>query len=285
MFLFVAAQDRDVILFSHQYHVLEEEMACADCHTTVGESTTGSDNLLPAMEVCADCHDVDDESGCNQCHNNVEQASTAARITDYNQLFSHEKHLSADLECSTCHGEVEEIGINKHLKIPDMIKCMDCHQNKVVSTECRTCHTSDERIKPANHDLAFMETHGDIASNFVSTMGKNCATCHKTEFCQDCHEGENLNRFSHPLNFEFTHALSAQGKERNCFTCHENRDFCSSCHLSNNVLPYNHTAGWTNQIDGDGGRHRIEAMIDLENCMSCHEHNADQICQQCHNNN
>lgn len=283
VFLIVFAQDKDTILFPHQYHVEEEEIDCATCHA-VDKSTSGTDNLLPAMEVCADCHDVDDESNCNMCHSNVEEAGTSPHITNYSTLFSHEKHIAADLECTTCHGEVTDIGIGQHMQLPGMVACMDCHQSKQVSTDCSTCHAPNERIKPLSHDLAFIRTHGNVATTFSSktSMGKDCATCHKTDFCQDCHEGENIERFSHPLNFEFTHALAAQGKERNCYTCHEDREFCSSCHLSNNVLPYNHTAGWTNNIPGDGGRHKIEAMIDLDNCMTCHEHNADQVCQQCH---
>lgn len=283
MFLFIAAQDADLLLFSHEYHVEEEEMACADCHA-VSESKSGTDNLLPAMDVCADCHDVEDEDNCNQCHSNIESAGIATRTIEYSPLFSHQTHMNAELECATCHGEVAGIELGRHMAIPDMMQCMDCHHSKDVENECATCHAPGERIKPLNHDLVFIETHGDISANFVSVMGKNCATCHKTEFCQDCHEGENVERLTHPLNFEFTHALSAQGKERNCFTCHEDRDYCSSCHIENNVLPYNHVAGWTNTIPGDGGRHRIEAMIDLENCMSCHENNADQICGQCHTN-
>ncbi len=105
-------------------------------------------------------------------------------------------------------------------------------------------------------------------------------TCHQQSFCQDCHEGDNLDRLTHPHNFEFTHALAAQGKERECAVCHTQRSFCIDCHRDNLVLPHNHPSGWTNQIDG--GRHRLEAMSDLENCMACHEQNADQICQPCH---
>lgn len=285
MFLVLAAQEKDTLLFSHKYHVMEEEMECADCHA-VDQSITGMDNLLPAKEVCADCHDVNDEESCNTCHSSVTSASGTVGITEYSQLFSHETHVQANLECAACHGDVAQIDMGDHFEIPDMMECMDCHQTQTVANECLTCHTPEERLKPLNHDLAFLKTHGNIASNsaFSVHLQKDCATCHKTQFCQDCHEGENIDRFVHPLNFEFTHALSAQGREKNCFTCHDNREYCSSCHLSNDILPHNHTAGWTNNIPGDGGRHKIEAMIDLENCMSCHDHNADQICQQCHTN-
>ena len=85
-----------------------------------------------------------------------------------------------------------------------------------------------------------------------------------------------------PLNYQFTHALEAQGKESECSACHTERSFCIECHRDNNILPHNHTAGWINTIDG--GRHKTEAEIDLESCMACHEQNADQICQPCHDN-
>lgn len=282
MLLILTAQDKETLLFSHQYHVIEEEMSCSDCHS-VDESATGLDNLLPAKDICADCHNVNDESSCNQCHSNVEAATNAVRIDKYSPLFSHEKHVAAKLECVTCHGKVDDIGISQHLELPDMIDCMDCHQNTIVANDCQTCHNADERIKPLNHDLAFMKTHGNIASNFVPTMGKDCATCHKTDFCQDCHEGENIDRFAHPLNFEFTHALTAQGREKNCFTCHEDREFCSSCHSDLRIYPHDHQrAGWI--IGTDGGQHKIAAMIDLESCMSCHEGNTEENCQQCHTN-
>lgn len=284
-FVILVAQEKDRLLFSHQYHVEEEGIECIDCHAA-DESVTGSDNLIPEMDVCGDCHDLDDEENCDPCHANPDDPSEANRITEYNQLFSHQKHINASLECITCHGNVANTGIDQHLNIPKMTECMDCHETKTVSVDCQTCHTSEERLKPLSHDLAFSRTHGTVAKNFASEtqIGKDCNTCHKNDFCQDCHEGENTDRFTHPLNFEFTHSLSAQGKEKNCFTCHEDRAFCSSCHIDAfNIWPRNHQrAGWTNTADG--GQHRIEALIDLESCMSCHENNAEEKCQQCHNN-
>ncbi|MCP4411179.1 MAG: cytochrome c3 family protein [Gammaproteobacteria bacterium] len=271
----------DKLEFSHKYHLEEEEMECTDCHDSVENSTTGFDDLLPDKEVCAECHEVEEKDECSTCHTNSATAVNISRIKDYSQLFSHEKHLGEDLNCEDCHGDVTEIEKNEHAAIPDMLVCMDCHQSNSVAENCLTCHTIDEQLLPTNHNLAFTEhSHGDFAGmEFINiNNNKTCNTCHKVEFCQNCHQGENLDRFSHPLNFEFTHALNTQGKEKNCITCHEERSFCSSCHVENNVMPHNHTAGWANSMLGNGGRHSFEATIDLDNCMSCHERNAQETC-------
>ncbi len=141
-----------------------------------------------------------------------------------------------------------------------------------------------DKLKPISHTPNFTHTHGDMARLNVREMNADmdCATCHKPKFCQDCHEGDNLDRLTHPLNYEFTHSLDAQGKERECAVCHTERQFCVNCHIDNQVLPKNHTAGWVNRIPNDGGRHRVEALNDIEACMACHQQNADQICQACH---
>lgn len=112
----------------------------------------------------------------------------------------------------------------------------------------------------------------------------NCATCHTRQFCQDCHEGDNLDRLTHPLNYEVTHALEAQAKQAECAVCHTERQFCIECHSENNVMPHNHTVGWTNKFPNDGGRHKVEALNDLDACIACHEQNAELICGSCHGN-
>jgi len=263
--------------FSHKYHIEDEELACNDCHTGVDKSTTGADDLMPAPDVCADCHEIDDEPS-------VKSALQTSKTLNYSILFSHQLHTEKEVQCNDCHGDVAQHDAGMKSIKPDMIACMDCHQNKFAENNCLTCHTADEQLKPADHNLTFMHTHGDLSRNEIMTVSvdKNCTTCHTKQYCQDCHEGENIDRAIHPLNFEFTHAMTALGRENNCTTCHEDRSFCSSCHIENNVLPHSLGAGWANRITGDGGLHRFEAAIDLENCMTCHERNAEEVCAQCH---
>ncbi len=60
----------DNLLFSHKYHLVEEEMECVDCHAIAENSTTGFDDLMPNKEVCADCHEVEEKENCSTCHTN-----------------------------------------------------------------------------------------------------------------------------------------------------------------------------------------------------------------------
>jgi hypothetical protein len=114
---------------------------------------------------------------------------------------------------------------------------------------------------------------------FSSNM--TCATCHQQSFCQKCHEGENLDNTTHPMNYAFTHALEAQGKEKTCTVCHQDRQFCNDCHRDYQVFPHNHQQpGWA--VPNTGGLHVMEAENDLESCISCHEMNAQEVCQPCH---
>jgi hypothetical protein len=163
---------------------------------------------------------------------------------------------------------------------------MDCHEQKAAPKECLACHLEGESLIPASHNLDFEHNHSDLARNEDPAIlkDKKCSTCHSVNYCQDCHEGDNLDRTTHPLNYQFTHSLDAQLKKIECSSCHTDRLFCIECHRDNQIMPHNHSPGWVNRIPDDGGRHKLEAQIDLESCMACHEQNAEQICQPCHGN-
>jgi len=60
--------NKDLIKFSHSLH--SELVECADCHSTVAESISLNDRLLPNHDNCVDCHDVEDDNECKTCHIN-----------------------------------------------------------------------------------------------------------------------------------------------------------------------------------------------------------------------
>jgi hypothetical protein len=143
------------------------------------------------------------------------------------------------------------------------------------------CHGPEENLVPTNHSPDFLNAHADLARNGSPIDGdKTCQTCHDTNYCQDCHEGDNLERQTHPLNYNVTHALDAQINQMLCQSCHTDRQECVDCHNANQVLPHSHVPGFVNPVDG--GLHAMEAESDLESCISCHASNAEQICQPCH---
>jgi hypothetical protein len=86
---------------------------------------------------------------------------------------------------------------------------------------------------------------------------------------------------SHGLGYVFGHAVDARGNEMVCVTCHEEPAFCSSCHVTEGVLPKDHSrADW---IDAEGGRHAEEALFDIESCIACHgEASGSPVCADCH---
>lgn len=285
-FLFWSAQSRSTqdneLKFSHKLHVEENELECEMCHSEAEASLSGTDNLMPDKEICAECHEVEEEEECQLCHSDLEDPQAFPRIETYSSLFSHEKHITAEYECQDCHINIAAKESVLPYLLPKMMECVNCHGTKSAAAECETCHMPGENLKPPSHSIDFVHSHSDLADYSVENMSANmnCSNCHQQQYCQDCHEGDNLDRITHPLNFQFTHALSAQGKERDCAVCHTERQFCIECHQSNNIRPHNHTAGWA--ITNIGGRHRDEALNDLESCMACHEQNAELICQKCH---
>jgi len=277
-----ADRGKTELIFSHKLHVEDQELQCSDCHGGAAESEAGLDNLLPEMAVCSDCHDVDDDNECATCHSNPDDPQEVPRIETYSRMFSHKRHIDADVACESCHAGMAQVELASAEVLPGMVQCLDCHdQHAVTSVECNLCHTPSEPLVPLSHGPDFIRAHSDIARTNAPVNGdKTCQTCHDVNFCQDCHEGDNLDRFSHPLNYAFTHALDAQAFERNCQSCHSDRQFCADCHRDNMVLPRTHVPGFVNRVNG--GTHAFEAENDIETCMSCHESNAEEICQQCH---
>lgn len=269
-----SGEEKERVKFSHKLHVVEQEMACADCHAGAESSMSGKDNLLPAQSVCLECHEAGE----------VGDVSLYAPISDYSIKFSHQQHIESGADCESCHSAIWQKEVSVPYVLPTMVECMDCHESKAVSNECADCHMPFENLKPLSHNVQFKANHGDLARANAAEVSADmsCMVCHKQSYCQDCHEGENLDRLAHPLNYEFTHALEARSRENDCAVCHTEKQFCIACHQENNILPHNHTAGWVNNIPNDGGRHVYEARYDLENCAACHEANAEQICQPCH---
>ena len=58
------------IVFSHNIH---EDLVCADCHINLERSETAQENILPVMDVCGECHDIETDDECGMCHRNPEE--------------------------------------------------------------------------------------------------------------------------------------------------------------------------------------------------------------------
>ena len=312
--------NKDLIKFSHKTHA--DVVECADCHTAVSESTTLTDMLLPKMETCGTCHDVEDEKNCKMCH--YEDVLEPLIQKQPELKFNHKFHLSEQkLVCETCHKGINDVdyAFQSPKVYPAMSDCYTCHNNETVATnECSTCHTSTVNLIPETHRTAdFMKNH-----KFASMAANaNCAMCHDDNFCETCHAATTMldskntakdfytpyspHKFTdnakeqqltrvHDLNYAYTHGIDAKGKTSECRTCHNTETFCVECHASKGgdfasegFVPSSHTQPNFVIIGGygsGGGEHAVLAKRDIESCASCHDtQGADPNCILCHTDN
>lgn len=253
-------QEKASIEFSHEIHVEQNGMDCETCHAGVSESTTGADDLLPTAETCAMCHDDGKDPGL------------VPRITNYNVKFNHAAHISQGFTCNQCHDGISHKATaspsNEYL--PDMQKCMQCHEVPEEIEGCYMCHSEDENLRPASHTTLWEHSHG----NFRASKD-DCMSCHSDNFCVTCHEGENLFNESHSPDFIMTHSLSFVSREKDCATCHEGYESCRTCHMEvNRILPATH------MVPHLLSRHRTMGVI-ADQCVVCHAED-DPICAPCH---
>lgn len=276
-------QKKDELIFSHKKHV-GMEFECLTCHDSVEGSESGEDNNLPNMDVCMVCHDGETASEeCDACHTNPDDPQTYPRVDNYHKMFAHRTHLERDTECAVCHVGVSEVEIATVANLPRMQVCMQCHQASLALQDCETCHEDYRLLRPESHSNLWVSIHRDQAK--IDQTG--CADCHGQDYCQSCHQTENLDGLVHDLNYMYNHSQDARVKAVECMSCHETRDFCSDCHRQEMVMPVSHSKiDWSNSLPGDGGRHKSEAGFDLESCAACHEiQEGDPICADCHGSN
>ncbi len=217
------------ILFNHKNHAQRTKNDCATCHKRVMEAEEPRYSTRPEMlDECMQCHKSDFRNiECTKCHTNL----TELRQKPFD-LFSHRGNF-----------------LEKHPIVAkgDLVVCSHCHKDNF----CTDCHSrmapmkpslmrSDEPDRQLIHRGDFLTTHPMDAR----LDGKQCLTCHRQNFCQDCHT---------------KNGLSARG-------------------LTNGLGP--HPSGWL--VKGSGDFHGPPARRDIGSCATCHERGAESNCIGCH---
>lgn len=306
--------NKSLIKFSHKVHTDAAE--CAECHTKVTESVELGSSLLPVMDDCAACHDVEDKDNCELCH--YKDVYEPLNPKPSGLIFNHKYHLTEqELNCQTCHKGFEDIeySFESSNAFPAMTDCYTCHNNTTVaSNECSSCHISTVNLLPDNHKtVGFFKTH-----KFSAGMDNDCKLCHSDFFCESCHvtsgiteantsrdfitpysphnfvdnaKQQNIVRI-HDFNYRYTHGIDAKGKTNDCQTCHQTETFCAECHSAEGgdfalggIVPLSHAVPnfATFGVGTGGGEHAILAKRDIENCAACHDvQGADPNCILCH---
>lgn len=300
--------------FSHSKHA-ELGVDCATCHDKISESTNSLEKVLPGHDQCQSCHEEKINNECAYCHVNGEDPQPLPKpVSDI--TFNHKFHSEEQkVECITCHQNVDKTDFASAANLPSMTTCSSCHNNVKANNECETCHNNVANLRPVSHSIgSFKNEHGKIVR--LRTMDAQCQTCHSTNFCEQCHDGDNLTKLNskesiglisprttgndgalalkgqmvHDINWKFTHGIEAKGKAMNCQTCHREQQFCADCHQNGSaalggVTPTSHEKiGFvTLGVGSGGGVHAILAKRDIGSCASCHDtEGSDPTCVTCH---
>ena len=135
------------VAYSHRQH-LENGIQCLYCHT---EATRSQIAGVPSVEKCMGCHSViaTESEEVQVIYDYWERSEPIPweRLNDQPDFvyFSHQPHISAGMNCETCHGMVAEMDRAEAVVRMDMGWCVDCHEaqspEKVAHLlDCIACH-------------------------------------------------------------------------------------------------------------------------------------------------
>lgn len=131
--------------FPHNIHV-GQKIACTEyCHETVSEGPVAG---LPSVRTCMGCHrtiatnrprirqiTAMQQSGRDFAWKRVFGYSATSHVR-----FNHAPHIRANVECSTCHGNIGAQRVAQRNVDMTMGFCVNCHRERKAPDDCLTCH-------------------------------------------------------------------------------------------------------------------------------------------------
>lgn len=315
--------------FSHALHLGRERMGCDFCHDDAAASRSAADDLMPGEAACAICHPIDRAdpgkqvpagkpgARCTLCHPGWDGQGQPPRLVvpKPNLKFSHELHVSRQIRCKSCHGDLRAkgVGLATRAQLPRMSLCLDCHDGKKAAARCTTCHLGESgglvrtaypqgALVPSGalhgdaHDALFRTDHARVAASDEAY----CGNCHRRDFCVDCHDGAQKPLDFHGNDYVALHPIDARRNDPDCSACHRRQTFCTGCHSRTGVgtdLESSefvrgsadpgssrnfHPEGWfTSLVPGarEKNHHSFDAQRNIRTCASCHR---EEFCLDCH---
>lgn len=214
---------------------------CRSCHAMENRSET----LLPDLIAPHKKH----EGGkvpCLACHRFVTHGNIAERKVTTRPEYSNYDQWNTQMAQKAAPGVMRR---------PNMFVCINCHDQRKVTTKCAACHYyPDRKTLPSHENAQWGVTHGKSGRADVN----NCAKCHYDKESQ---------KFATPS----TGDLIADFARAN--------SYCYGCHLKR---PANHDGQWMS-------KHATFANErGLLNCFACHDKNqpganvTGTYCNTCH---
>jgi nitrate/TMAO reductase-like tetraheme cytochrome c subunit len=236
---------------------------------------------------------------CERCHSLNRKVTSSPGV-----IINHKKHEEEGVTCVTCHNrvghpdmkgyreekkpaadaKVEPVSLKPGVESPILVEgkpyenymemraCMSCHTGAKGKgpSKCETCHPANFELKPADHSDPNWRppVHAEKAK---ADMG-NCLSCHKQEFCTDCHGVE----MPHPeITWKNEHSKLGQSSPQSCTLCHPQAKFCDACHHDYDPAK----AAWLSTQPGASLHMPVVREKGAEGCFKCHK---PTYCARCH---
>lgn len=142
------------VAFPHNVHAGSEEgqyqIECMYCHFSAERSPSAG---LPSVQSCMGCHAWVGGAGADGgVHPEIQRLrdfwdrrepipwNRVYKVADHVQ-FPHHRHVAAGVDCTACHGPVQEMGVIQQVQQPlHMGWCLTCHLEMGASRDCTVCH-------------------------------------------------------------------------------------------------------------------------------------------------
>lgn len=148
--------------YSHALHAGELGIKCMYCHTGVEKSASAT---VPPTSTCMNCHVAvgTDKPSLDPVRESAESGTPIEwrrvhKLPDYVN-FNHSRHIRVGIDCASCHGEVEKMGVVTQMEPFNMGMCLDCHRNP------------DQHVIPAREISGIFM--GDVSREELTEMWQN----------------------------------------------------------------------------------------------------------------
>jgi hypothetical protein len=169
-----------VVPFSHAHHTAEIGIDCRYCHTSVEVSARAG---IPPTSTCMTCHSrlwteekMLEPVRASFATNQRLSWNHVNNLPDY-VYFNHSVHVSNNVACTTCHGEVGKMKLTRQAEPLTMGWCLDCHRDPLarLSPEAAVFSPYVTTKKPAREEIhAFLAGRETADSDLT-----DCSTCHR----------------------------------------------------------------------------------------------------------
>ncbi len=137
--------EQQPIAFTHKVHA-ENRIDCTSyCHTGAGVGPVAG---IPGVKQCLICHrtiatdrpEIQKIAAYEERGEDIPWQRVYGFSAPAHVKFHHAPHIRAGVDCSTCHGDVEQMTVAVRAVDLTMGFCVDCHRQRGASVECVACH-------------------------------------------------------------------------------------------------------------------------------------------------